>query len=69
MNQSASEGRPPAGQTSVLPDFILNAAKHAQIVVHTYMHRADVMRLYFPLILSDGLFSVCSLQRQDLDAL
>ena len=69
MNQSVSEGRPPAGQTSVLPDFILNAAKHAHILVHTHMHRADGMRLYFPLILSDGLFSVCSLQCQELDAL
>lgn len=32
-----SEGGSSAEQTSMLPDFILNAAKHASIPVHTYI--------------------------------
>lgn len=38
MNQSVSEGRNPStGQTSMLPDFIVNAAKHAHVsCAHVY---------------------------------
>lgn len=71
MNHLCQRGEPSAGQTSMLPDFILNAAKRAHILVHTCMHRADVIpSLCFSLcFLPDGShFGLCCLQCQEIDA-